>query len=383
LADRDATGFFVSYAANKTLAPTREQYRIVQSVPLIPVGIAFILTFWLSETPRWLISRHRAAEAQEVLARLQGVPADDPVLVEEFGFLEMQIEMHTNDTQERSTMDHFREIWSPRYRGRFLLSLAFQTIAQWSGGMSLPQKTIAETMNADKGLGNGITYYVPQIFGYAGVTGNSVALVASGAYGIVKLLASTLTAFFLVDRIGRRPLFLSGLSLQFVTHIYMAVYMGEQPGSGANKAASNAAIASIFVYAFGWSIGLCIMQSIYGTEMFPTRLRGICYAITMTVHWFFQFAVVRVTPNMLASLHVYGAYIFWAAICAAGLVVLGLWAPETKRVPLEQMDDLFRGPWYSTWKAKVRRMNMEESVEAQQAEFRKGFTAAHHVEETK
>jgi hypothetical protein len=329
------------------------------------MGIAFICTFWLSETPRWLITRHRVTEAQEVLARLQGVSADDPVLVEEFRALELQIEISANDTQERSTMDLFREIWSPRYRGRFLLSLAFQTFAQWSGG-------------------NGITYYVPQIFQYAGVTGDSVALVASGAYGIVKLLSSTLTAFFLVDRVGRRPLFLGGLTLQLITHIYMAIYMGEQPGSGHNKAASNAAIASIFVYAFGWSIGLCIMQSIYGTEMFPTRLRGICYAITMTVHWFFQFAVVRVTPNMLASLHIYGAYIFWASICGTGLVILGLWAPETKRVPLEKMDNLFQGPWYKTWKAKATRMDTGSFVEVHE-DSEKGFQPldAQHVEGNK
>jgi sugar porter (SP) family MFS transporter len=364
-ADAPVTGFFVSYAASKTMADTREQYRVVQAIPLIPVGIAFICTFWLAETPRWLISRHRVEEAQQALARLQGVAVDDPYLAQEFCALQQQIEANTNDTRERSTKDLFREIWSPRYRGRFLLSLAFQTFGQWSGG-------------------NGITYYVPQIFQYAGVTGDSVSLVASGAYGIVKLLASTLTAFFLVDRIGRRPLFLSGLLLQMVTHVYMAAYMGEQPGSGQNKAASNAAIASVFIYALGWSTGLCILQSIYGTEMFPTRLRGICYAITMTVHWFFQFAVVRVTPNMLTSLNVWGAYVFWASICGIGFVVLGIWAPETKRVPLEKMDELFEGPWYKTWKAKASRGNIDGTFEAQDM-MAKGLQRleVHHVEEGK
>jgi hypothetical protein len=205
LAEHGTKGFFVSYAASKTLNATREQYRVVQCVPLIPVGIALVATFWLSETPRWLITHHRMAEAQKVLARVHGLSPEDPVAIEEFEALKVQVEASANDTEERSTTDLFREIWSPRYRGRFLLSLAFQTFAQWSGG-------------------NGITYYVPQIFQYAGVTGNSVPLIASGAYGIVKLLASTLTAFFLVDRVGRRPLFLGGLTLQLVTHIYVSTF---------------------------------------------------------------------------------------------------------------------------------------------------------------
>ncbi|KIW70752.1 hypothetical protein PV04_02993 [Phialophora macrospora] len=346
-------GFFISYAAKKTMPDTREQYRLVQSIPLIPMGVAFICSFWLCETPRWLISRSRIPEARQVLARVTGLSTDDPILHAQFDSLHQQIQANELDRQERSTKDLFLEIWSPRYRGRFLLALAMQAFGQWSGG-------------------NGITYYIPTIFQYAGITGDAVALVASGAYGVVKLLASTLTAFFLVDRMGRRPLFISGLALQMLTHVYMAGYMGKQPGSGQNEAASNAAIASVFIYAFGWSIGLCILQSIYATEIFPTRLRGICYAITMALHWFFQFAVVRVTPNMLVSLHVWGAYVFWAAVCGTGLVVLSLWAPETKRVPLESMDMLFEGPWYKTWKAKAWREAADGSLEVVHESLEKG-----------
>lgn len=62
---------------------------------------------------------------------------------------------------------------------------------------------------------------------------------------------------------------------------------------------------------------------------------------------------------MFVSLDVYGTFIFFAAICAIGLVVLGLWAPETKRVPLEQMDELFEGKWYMGWKAKVAIQDVE------------------------
>jgi hypothetical protein len=73
----------------------------------------------------------------------------------------------------------------------------------------------------------------------------------------------------------------------------------------------------------------------------------------MALHWFFQFAVVRVTPNMFVGLHVWGAFVFWAGVCVVGLVVLGVWAPETKGVALERMDELFRGRWYMGWKARV------------------------------
>jgi len=208
-----------------------------------------------------------------------------------------------------------------------------QTIAQWSGG-------------------NGITYYIPQIFAYAGVTGPSTSLITSGAYGVVKIIFTMAFTWGLVDIFGRRRCFMLGLFLQCITHVYMAVYMSIFR-NGSNKAASDAAIASVFVYAVGWSIGLCTVQYLYSTEIYPTRIRSVCYATNMAVHWFFQFAVVRVTPNMFVSLNIWGAYVFWAVVCAVGLVVLGLWAPETKSVPMERMEELFSGPWWKLWRAKV------------------------------
>lgn len=159
-------------------------------------------------------------------------------------------------------------------------------------------------------------------------------------------------AWGLVDIIGRRRCFLTGLGLQLAAHIYMAVYMS-QDGASANKSASDAAIASIFIYAVGWSIGLCTVQYLYGTEVFPTRIRSVCYASSMALHWFFQFAVVRVTPNMFVSLDVWGAYVFWAIICGAGFIILGLWAPETKGVPMERMGELFEAPWWKCWRSKL------------------------------
>lgn len=160
-----------------------------------------------------------------------------------------------------------------------------------------------------------------------------------------------LFAWYLIDILGRRMCFITGLSLQCVTHVYMAIYFGAIPDK--NKNASNAAIASVFVYAIGWSIGLCTIPYIYGTELFPTRVRSFAYAVNMGIHWFFQFAVVRVTPVMLTSLNKWGAYLFWALVCAVGLVVLGFWAPETKNVPMERMSELFDRPWWRCGRAEL------------------------------
>lgn len=336
-------GFFISYGANKNLPPTPEQYRVVLGIPLIPVGISLIASFFLRDTPRWLVFKDRHDEALYVLARLRNLPQDHPFVEREFKEICTQVRDKRQLLSEASTWTIIKEVATIKsYRKRFLLGATFQTVAQWSGG-------------------NGITYYISDIFQYAGVPSHNQSLITSGAYGIVKLVFTMIFTWGLIDILGRRFCFLTGLALQCVTHIYMAIYMGIWT-DGSNQSASDAAIASVFIYAVGWSIGLCTVQYLYGTEILPTRVRGVCYAVNMMIHWFFQFAIVRVTPNMFDSLNVWGAYVFWAIICAVGLVVLGLWAPETKGVPMEKMAELFSGPWYMGWKAKVDPDSDEETL---------------------
>ncbi|KAL1584847.1 hypothetical protein WHR41_06604 [Cladosporium halotolerans] len=336
-------GFFINYGAEKHMASNRTQYRLVQGIPLIPTGIAFICSWWMSDTPRWLASQDRYDEALASLARLRGSDMNDNTVREEFEQIEAQRRQKLADLSGTSLWNVLKEIVTvPTYRSRFLLVMTMQTIAQWSGG-------------------NGITY-IPEIFQYAGIDGESSSLISSGAYGIVKLVFTMVFAWGLIDIIGRRRCFLAGLFLQLAAHIYMAVYMSYQPGVASNKSASDAAIASVFIYAVGWSIGLCTVQYLYGTEVFPTRIRSVSYASSMALHWFFQFAVVRVTPNMFVSLDVWGAYIFWALICGCGIVILGLWAPETKGVPMERMGELFSGHWWMGWRAKLGSESLEELV---------------------
>ncbi|RFU81643.1 mfs quinate transporter [Trichoderma arundinaceum] len=327
-------GFFISYGARKSLRPSRAQYRIVLCVPLIPTGIALIFSFFIKDTPRWLASKGRNEEALLVLSRLRKAPPDDAAVKKEYAEIIEQVRATEQRLSDTTTWMIIKEVATvPSYRKRFLLGLVMQTIAQWTGG-------------------NGITYYIPMIFRYAGVRGEDISLINSGAYGALKLVFTMIFTWGLIDVLGRRFCFMSGLFLQGATHVYMAIYMGIWI-DGHNKSASSAAIASVFIYAVGWSIGLCTIQYLYGTEILPTRIRSVCYATNMTVHWFFQFAVVRAAPPMFDKLDVWGAYVFWACICFIGLVILGLWAPETKGVPIERMGELFSGPWYMGWKAKL------------------------------
>lgn len=328
-------GFFINYGVARHMHQSRAQWQIVQAIPLIPVAFAFAGTFLVPESPRWLASRGQRSASLASLARLRNLELNDPMLLAEHEHITLEADMAAElDTKRSSNLLYAaRETFTDAtLRSRYLLLVAMHTVAQWTGG-------------------NGITYYISSIFTYAGVTGPSTSLITSGAYGLVKLVVTMIFAWGLIDRLGRRRCFLTGLALQGASHIYMSCYFGL--GATHNHSASSAAIASVFVYAVGWSIGLCTIPYIYGTEIFPTKVRSFAYATTMGLHWFWQFAVVRVTPVMLVSLDKWGAYVFWAVICAVGMVVLGVWAPETKGVEVERMRELFARPWHRCGTAKL------------------------------
>jgi hypothetical protein len=122
------------------MAATQMQCRLVMSIPLIPVGLAFIGSFFVSESPRWLMTKGRSEEARSVLSKLRGLESIDPALEEEIA--RMQAVIPPKDLDRVSTISLVKEIFRVRtYRNRFLLSTFMQTVAQWSGG-------------------NGITYYI-------------------------------------------------------------------------------------------------------------------------------------------------------------------------------------------------------------------------------
>ena len=151
------------------MSPSREQYRIVLGVPQVPVGLAFIASFFLSDTPRWLASHNRSQDAMAVLARLRNSTVEDLDVVKEYDSIQADIEEKNQVLANTSTWTIVKEVATvPTYRKRFLLGLAMQTVAQWSGG-------------------NGITYYIPEIFRLAGIASHKASLVNAGGYGAVKL----------------------------------------------------------------------------------------------------------------------------------------------------------------------------------------------------
>lgn len=90
------------------------------------------------------------------------------------------------------------------------LALASQLLSQWSGA-------------------GAITLYAPDLFELLGIHSSTTSLLITAIFGLIKLLASTICALFLVDVIGRRRSLLIGITFQALSLIYISSLLTALP----------------------------------------------------------------------------------------------------------------------------------------------------------
>ena len=99
---------------------------------------------------------------------------------------------------------------------------------------------------------------LPRMSAQIGYTGTSNSLLASGIYGIVKVVATAIFVFFLVDSLGRKlSLFISGMGMGILFFIIGALLKTHPPPSTGDNPppASKAMAAMLYIYVCFYSMG--------------------------------------------------------------------------------------------------------------------------------
>ena len=90
-----------------------------------------------------------------------------------------------------------------------------------------------------------------------------------------------------------------------------------------------------FVMAYG------PIPNILCSEIFPTRVRGLCIAICALVFWIGDIIVTYTLPVMLSSIGLAGIFGIYAVVCVISWIFVFLKVPETKGMPLEVITEFF------------------------------------------
>ena len=189
-------------------------------------------------------------------------------------------------------------------------------------------------------IDHAVLYYAPSIFAALGTSSNTTSLLATGVVGIAMFLA-TIPAVLYIDKLGRKPVLLTGAVAMGICHAIIAILFGiNQHQWATHKAAGWAAVSMVwlFVINFGYSWGPCAWVII--SEVWPLSNRAYGIALGASSNWMSNFIVGQITPIMLQKI-TFGTFIFFGLLTFGGGAFVCFFVPETKRLTLEEMDVLF------------------------------------------
>ncbi len=225
-------------------------WRAMYVVGAVLALIGILLRVQLPESPRWLVSRGRVADADEVVRRMEERASGKSMAVAQESVDETPVQVQSGTGGEG-----FGAIFSnPRYLGRVVLLLALWFFAY---------ATVYS-------IGAGLTTVLAAL-GYAPPEAGMIA-----AMGTLGFIACGVFAFYFGERLERKYWLPIGAVLTLLGGILIAA-AGKPTAPVLNGTVIVAFVGSIILF-FGFNIWVPITYA-WSTENFPTRARTTGFGI--------------------------------------------------------------------------------------------------------
>jgi len=274
-------------------------WRWMFGVTAVPAALFFLLTFFIPESPRWLVKNGQAAKARSILARIGG---------EAFAAQEVHaIERTMVGETERV---NFRDLLEPRMLKILAVGVTLAVLQQWCGS-------------------NVIFYYAADLLKAAeyDVPDALFNIVIIGAVNLVF----TIIAINTVDRFGRRILMLVGFAGLTLIHLLTgSMFLAGQTGTY---------VLVLLLATIGWyALSLAPVTWVVLSEIFPNRIRGAAMSVSVFSLWTACFILTFTFPLLDESLGTAQTFWIYAAVCVFGFFFVASRLPETKGKTLEELE---------------------------------------------
>lgn len=278
-------------------------WRLPMATQALPCVVVLVFVWFLPESPRWLMSRGREAEALQILTKYhgEGDPEYEIVRVE---MEEMRDSIKTSGSDKR--WYDYRELFNSRgARHRMFLVLC----VGFFGQIDLPPTS----------------YYMPLMAKTAGVASTKQQLLINALQSPVMTLGVLLGVRF-IDVAGRRKMLMGSSSVCTFCVMMIIICTALQRQ---NSHLGLTGIAFVFVFLFAFAFVWTPIQALYPAEVLSYNARG--KGLAMSGLWL----------NMVSFINTYAApvgitnsgwrfYFLYLAVDSVGIVFIYFFFVETK-----------------------------------------------------
>jgi len=343
----------------------RYNWRWMLGLEVFPAIVYFSALFVVPRSPRWLIMKGREEEALQIMIKAGG----EKFATSDLEAVKLSLE---SDTQKKKV--HLKEIFSPALKTVLTIGIVLAALQQLTGI-------------------NSVFFYAPMIFEQSGL-GINASFSQAIYVGLINLVF-TILAMALIDKVGRRPLLIVGvtgiaismfvlaygfnsatyiisnetvaslspeINSEQLVHIQNIEYSSDVDFKSALNEALGDSVASkyeseilpkaiqlnsaliltailAFVASFAVSIGP-VMWVLF-SELFPNRVRAVAVSFVGFINSVVSFLVQLVFPWELSKLGTAPTFFIYGLFATLGLVFIMLKVPETKGKSLEELQAIF------------------------------------------
>ncbi|KAF6813990.1 sugar transporter [Colletotrichum plurivorum] len=317
-----SVGSFLAYWINYACSLNREalgewDWKMVVVFQVLVPTIVCALLWTIPESPRWYIQKNKEEKARKAMLSLRNSPEEAE---QELLTIKEAIEYE----KEAISTNYSALFKDPSVRKRLFLTMLLNVGQQLTGQGTLNN-------------------YSTQIYRKVWPDTKTINLInaLNGTFGILF----TLNAMWTADRFGRRWLFIvgaAGMGLAMMLVPVVSLATPDLEGGVKSESVGIAIVFLLFLFAFFYKPSWGATVWIYTAEVFSMNIRaqavGICSQSQNVANTIFQ----QFFPTFLKNTGLKCLFFFMSVNF---LLIAYVWffIPETKKVPLEEMDVLFGG----------------------------------------
>ncbi len=278
-----------------------EYWRGMLGYETLPDLLFLTVIFFIPESPRWLITKHRDGKAAKILAGIFTTKEE----------AERQIEL-TKTSIAGETKSEWKTLFEPGIFKAVLIGCAIAILGQFMGV-------------------NAVLYYGPKIFSDAGLSGEG-SMFSTVLVGVVNML-TTVIALLIIDKVGRKKLVWWGVGGMILCLLMIGLYF-----CFPESLPTWFLLTFFLLYVFCTAISISAVVFVLLSEMYPNRVRGLAMSVAGLALWIGTYIIGQLTPWMLETLSPAGTFFLFAAMCIPYLLIMWKCVPETTGKTLEEIE---------------------------------------------